>query len=98
LIETLSVAGVVPLDGLTESQLPPETVDAAAVKLSVEPKLVTLTDWPAGVAAPVVYENDKVVGLAAIDAPDVIFRTELAPVVKYKLPAASSTTPHGFDI
>jgi hypothetical protein len=60
----------------------PETVDAAAVKLNAEPKLVTLTDWLAGVAPPVEYENDKVVGLAERDAPDVILRTELAAVVK----------------
>src|ERR1035441_2323577 len=50
--EIVRVAGVVPLPGLTESQLPPEVVDATAVKLKAAPMLVTLTDRLAGAAPP----------------------------------------------
>ena len=58
--ETLKLWGVVPLPGLTDSQLPP---DADAVKLSAEPVLPTLTFWDGGFEPPVVKENDSADGL-----------------------------------
>lgn len=47
LIETVRLAGVVPLFGATESQLPPFVVEAAAVKLSAPPLLATERVWGA---------------------------------------------------
>jgi len=52
LTETASAAGVVALPGETLSQLPPEVVDAAAVKESVAPVLETETLCSAGDADP----------------------------------------------
>ena len=54
---------MVPLAGVTESQLPPDVVEAVAVKLADAPELVTLTDWLAP-APPVVEEKDNELGLA----------------------------------
>jgi hypothetical protein len=56
--------GVVPLDGLTASQAPPEVVAALVVKLTaVEPAAIR-TAWLAGVLPPVVNEKESEVGLA----------------------------------
>ena len=52
--ETVSVAGVFPLLGVTESQLPEVT---AAVKLSGAPVLAMLTLWLAGAEPPMEKER-----------------------------------------
>ena len=52
------------MDGVTESQLPPEMVEAAAVKLSDPPAPVTETDCGAGIDPPVTYENESEGGVA----------------------------------
>jgi hypothetical protein len=46
----VTVAGVVPLAGVADSQVPPE---AAAVKLNAAPLELTEIGWVAGVAPPI---------------------------------------------
>jgi len=74
LTETVRVAGVVPLLGVTESQLPPEVVDAKAVKLKAAPVLATLKVWLAGTVPPIAKANDKEPGLAPRPRLGVILR------------------------
>jgi hypothetical protein len=62
--DTFRVAGAVPLDGVTDSQLAPEVVEATAVKLGDPPALETARDWAAGFDPPVVKENESDAGLA----------------------------------
>jgi hypothetical protein len=52
LTETLSLAGVVPLFGVTTSQLPPEVVVAEALKVRAVPLLPTETFCPPGTTLP----------------------------------------------
>jgi hypothetical protein len=63
---TLRVAGVVPPEGVTDSQPPPDDVVAVAVKVAVPPELVVremLTG--AGGAPPVAWVKESVPGEAA---------------------------------
>jgi hypothetical protein len=53
LTEMLRFAGVVPLFGVTSSQLPPEVVVAEAVKAKAAPLLPTDTFCPPGTTPPV---------------------------------------------
>ena len=71
----MRLAGVVPLAGVTESQLPPEVVDAKAVKLKAAPLLATLKVCVAGTAPPMAKANDKEPGLAPRLRLGVILRT-----------------------
>jgi hypothetical protein len=64
--DTLRLAGVVPLPGVTESHVPPLGVCtlATAVKLSGVLLLVTATVCDPGALIPIWNANDSVVGLA----------------------------------
>ena len=53
LTEAVTVAGVVPLLDTTDSQLPPEVVEAAVVKLRAAPLLETVKFCGAGLAPPI---------------------------------------------
>lgn len=55
--ETVSEPGVEPEVGATDNQLPPEVVDAAAVKLIAAPLLATESDCAAGLPAPIWNAN-----------------------------------------
>ena len=64
---TVTLPGVVPLAGLTESQLPPLVVAAVAVKL-IDPGVpVTLMLWVAGAGPPCTCEKVSDAGVAASD-------------------------------
>jgi len=63
LTKTLRFAGVVPLFGVTTSQLPPAAVVAEALKVSAAPLLLIASACPFGVAPPVWYAKLKAVGL-----------------------------------
>jgi hypothetical protein len=53
LTETLRFAGIVPLPGLTDSQLPPDWVLAVAAKLSAPPVLLLIVSaCPVGAGPP----------------------------------------------
>jgi hypothetical protein len=64
LTETLIVgdACVLPLVGETLSQLPPETVDDAAVKFNTAPELCTVRFWAEGAVPPIWYEKLSAAG------------------------------------
>ena len=71
---------MVPLVGLTDSQVPPDASDFETAKLNASPELVTLTVWPAGAAPPSVYENESALGFAKIAGPAAdTLRTRLLP-------------------
>jgi hypothetical protein len=54
LTSTLRLAGVVPPEGVTESQVPPDVVLALTVKVTAPPELVMATLAGAGAAPPLV--------------------------------------------
>ena len=75
LTETVTDLGIVPLVGLTSSQLPPDVVDAVAEKFRIEPSLVARFKLcPPGLLLPVWQENDNELGLATIPTEDEILR------------------------
>jgi hypothetical protein len=78
----VSVLFTTPLVGVTDSQLPPEVVDAAAVNVRVAPGLMITTVCDGGAAAPVVHENDSELGVVCTGepvAPEETFRMRRLP-------------------
>src|SRR5512135_1525739 len=61
--DTLSVDGVVLLAGATDSQLPPFTVAAVALRLTCAPLLVTDSVWAAGAPPPTCAEKVRLAGV-----------------------------------
>ncbi len=57
------VVPTVPLVGLTDSQLSPDVVEAAAVKVRVAPGLMITTVWDGGAGFPTVYEKESEPGV-----------------------------------
>jgi len=68
LARMLRLAGVVPPEGVTESQVPPDVVVALTVKLTAPPELVRATLAGAGAAPPLVWVKESVAGDAAMVA------------------------------
>src|SRR5258708_35890329 len=65
----VSVLGVEPEDGTTESQFPPDCTDAAAVKVRLPDEAVTSTVVVTAVRVPAFAFNETLLELTIRDAP-----------------------------